>query len=216
MPIRIVGEAARSRRRNTRRGRKRWREGISGRRGKDELSSARENPTWRKRKSCRESETRRASSERERAGFVGEERENHGAFEKVLSCRYARPLRRYRTPVRCCWPRRGRAAFRRQVANKESKRREKEREKERSPCVAISGFGRSLPSVQLPSVSSTRAPANAKETTRRRPLMSINHRTKRAAVLGVIFPSLVSSCIVAKVSHSVDREKEQARKIKTR
>lgn len=50
-------------------------------------------------------------SERERAGSVGEERENHGAFEKVLSCRYARPLRRYRTPVRCCWPRRGRAAF---------------------------------------------------------------------------------------------------------
>lgn len=49
--------------------------------------------------------------DRERAGSAEEERENHGAFEKVLSCLYARPLRRYRTPVRCCWPRRGRAAF---------------------------------------------------------------------------------------------------------
>lgn len=26
----------------------------------------------------------------------------HRAFEKVLSCRRARPFRRYRTPVRCC------------------------------------------------------------------------------------------------------------------
>lgn len=111
VPIRrVVGEAARSRRQNTRRGRKRWREGVNGRRGKDELFSARGNPTWRKRKSSCESGTRTASSVRERAGSVEEERENHGAFEKVLSCRCARPLRRYRTPVRCCWPRRGRAA----------------------------------------------------------------------------------------------------------
>lgn len=29
-------------------------------------------------------------------------REKHRAFEKVLSCRRARPFRRYRTPVRCC------------------------------------------------------------------------------------------------------------------
>lgn len=213
MPIRIVGEAARSRRRNTRRGRKRWREGISGRRGKDELSSARENPTWRKRKSCRESGTRRA---REKEPDSSERRgKTTGLLKKfylvgTLGLSDA-------TERRCGVVGHGVVArpSRRRVANKESKRRKKEREKERSPCVAISGFGRFLPSVQLPSVSSTRAPANAKETTRR-PLMSINHRTKRAAVLGVIFPSLVSPCIVAKVSHSVDREKEQARKIKTR
>lgn len=39
---------------------------------------------------------------------------------------------------------------------------------------------------------------------------SVIHRTKRAAVLGgIIFLSLVSPCIVAEVSRSVDREKEQ-------
>jgi len=121
VPIRsMVGKTARSRRRNTRgrereaaREREEVREQGEGRGGeKDELHSVRENPTVEKEEVA--AWTRDEESERTREKETRTRRERRGkttgAFEKVLSCRRTRPLRRYRTPVRCCWPRRGRAA----------------------------------------------------------------------------------------------------------
>lgn len=77
-----------------------------------------------------------------------------------------RPLRRYRTPVRYCWPRCAARPSRRRVASKESERRKRDRKtegkrekgSESRSCAAISGPGRSSRR-QLPSA---RALANVR------------------------------------------------------
>lgn len=186
MPIRMVGEAARSRRRNTRRGRKRWSEGTSGRRGKDELSSARGNPTWRKRKSSRESGTRRV---REKEPDPSERRgKTTGLLKKfylvgTLGLSDA-------TERRCGVVGHGVVArpFRRRVANKESKRRQKEKEREPRLCAAISGPDRSFRSSASVRFVRSRPRGRSRERNHRGPSRKLLTSRKRTAVLeGIIF-----------------------------
>lgn len=203
VPIRMVGEAARSRRRNTRRGRKRWREGMSGRRGKDELSSARGNPTWRKRKSSRESGTRRV---REKEPDPSERRgKTTGLLKKfylvgTLGLSDA-------TERRCGVVGHGVVArpFRRQVANKESERK-REREKAQVVCRDFR-FWSVLPVISFRPFGPF---APSRTFARKEPPRTIEEaldehyssgRKEQPSLKESFFHPLVSPCIVTKVSH---------------
>lgn len=102
----------------------------------------------------RERERGRVRESRTRQG----EGKPRGLLKKFYLVGALRPLRRYRTPVRCCWPRWCRAASSpTSCESKESERAEREIGRERRErgrefrsCAAVSGPGRSVVSFRPP------------------------------------------------------------------